>query len=196
VLFRSSTFVCDLISDRTMNGDNDTNDIPAASTSDIICSDSDLKIPDDEEGKGRRLASEETEPLPEQHEEEVLTHPSSPVQQESTDDDEPLFPTEIVSIRTMQEVNDHASANKLFEISNVVDEMAVENMFQLAIDRFYYPLEKYQDITPQVFGDAEEEDDDDNSDSVFTGVSPHILEKEEEILCHIAFSSSQIDGGE
>ena len=178
-----------------MNGDNDSHNIPAASTSDIICKESDIKNPDDEECTGTRLTSEVTEPLPEQQEKEVLTHPSSPVPQESTDDDEPLFPTEIVSIRKIEEVNDHASANN-FEVTNVVDEMAVENMFQLAIDRFYYPLEKYQDITPQVFADAEEEDDDDKSDVVFNGVSPRILEKEEEMLCHIAFSSSQIDGGE
>jgi hypothetical protein len=108
----------------------------------------------------------------------------------TSDEDVPLFPTEIISSSSnTQDLNIAQVANS----DPIMEEMVVETVFQQAIGRFYDTEERYSNDSAkrirvgQEFPVRSESIEDDNNDAVFGGISSKILAKEEDILCRIAF---------
>jgi hypothetical protein len=110
----------------------------------------------------------------------------------TSDEEYPLFPTEIISNR-----NGHSESNIITAVNSdavPLEEMVVEAMFLKAISRFYDAEDKYQskrDCVKEILMTEQqirsESTEEDNNDSVLVGISSNILVKEEEILCRIAF---------
>jgi hypothetical protein len=111
----------------------------------------------------------------------------------TSDEEHPLFPTEIISNRIGH--SDGSSIITVVNSDNVpVEEMVVEAMFQQAISKFYDSEDRYtsnrdcfkEKLMAQQQVRSESNEEDNNNDSVLVGISSNILAKEEEILCRIA----------
>lgn len=109
-------------------------------------------------------------------------------------EDYPLFPTEIISNRNSHLEDSNVIAVVISDTVPAVEEMVVEAAFQQAVSRFYDSEEKYQssrDCDKVILMSEQrirsESAEEENNDSVLVSISTNILAKEEEILCRVAF---------